>query len=246
MSVAVSLPEKVVHNDEIGALIGVADDWIVRRTGIQLAAHRRERTSDWRLTPRHARGRRWRAPGVDPVEVDLVIVATTTSDELMPGAAPLVAYALGAIHAGAFDVGSACTGFLSALAIAAGQIESGRAAARSSIGADLMSRITDPSDRSTAAVFADGAGRGGADRDRRARAGSARWCSAPTAPAPSTSTCRARTGEDPDARPRDVPRGGRAAVAGYHQATPPPGSSLDEIDLFVYHQANGRILSAVG
>ena len=67
---------------------------------------------------------------MDPLDVDLVIVATTTADELMPGAAPLVAHALGATRAGAFDVGSACTGFLSALAVGTGQIEAGRARMR--------------------------------------------------------------------------------------------------------------------
>ena len=87
-----------------------------------------------------------------------MLVATTTPDEVMPNAAPLVAHELGAMRAGAFDIGAACTGFLSALAVGTGQIEAGRAQCVVVIGADLMSRILDPEDRTTAAVFADGAG----------------------------------------------------------------------------------------
>ncbi len=93
-----------------------------------------------------------------PSELDLVLVATTTSDEVLPNTAPLVAHALGALHAGAIDVGAACTGFLSGLAIGAAQIEAGRARNVLLVGADAMSRITDPDCRQTAALFADGAG----------------------------------------------------------------------------------------
>ena len=93
----------------------------------------------------------------------------------MPGASPRVAAALGT-DAAAIDLNSACTGFVAGLSLACGQIESGRAANVLLVGADLMSRITDPDDRGTAAVFADGAGavapappRAGPDRADRAR-----------------------------------------------------------------------------
>jgi 3-oxoacyl-[acyl-carrier-protein] synthase-3 len=243
-SVAVSVPERIVSNAEIGARLGVEDEWIVRRTGIST---RRMATDDERLETHataSARAALARA-GVDPLDVDLVIVATTTSDELMPGTAPLVAHALGATRAGAFDVGSACTGFLSALAVAAGLIESGRAGCAVVIGADLMSRITDPQDRSTAAVFADGAG----------------------AVVLLATTGEGRIGpvvlgaDGAGAQHIYVPRSDakirmrghetfREAVARLtlctHQATRAAGISLHDVDLFVYHQANGRILSAVG
>ena len=96
--------------------------------------------------------------GVRAADLDLVLVATTTADELLPNAAPLVAHALGAVRAGAVDLGAACTGFLSGLMLGAGQIETGRARQVLLIGADVMSRITDPDCRQTAALFADGAG----------------------------------------------------------------------------------------
>jgi 3-oxoacyl-[acyl-carrier-protein] synthase-3 len=243
-SVAVSVPETIVSNSEIAARLGVDDDWIVRRTGIR---SRRMARADERLEDHAtacARAALDRA-GVDPLAVDLVIVATTTADELMPGTAPLVAHALGATGAGAFDVGSACTGFLSALAIGAAQIESGRARCAVVIGADFMSRITDPLDRSTAAVFADGAGAVVLVQT----AGQGRI--GPVVLGSDGAGARHIYVERSDAKIRM--RGHetfREAVARLtlctHQAIRAAGVGMDEIDLFVYHQANGRILSAVG
>src|SRR5207342_285498 len=144
-------------NAEIAPRIGVTDEWIVRRTGI----HSRHIAAPQERLATHAIDAGSLAlerAGVAPADVDLVLVATTTPDEVMPNSAPLVAHGLGAVRAGAFDIGAACTGFLSALAVGTGQIEAGRAQCVLVIGADFMSRILDPQDRSTAAVFADGAG----------------------------------------------------------------------------------------
>ena len=129
----------------------------MRRTGIHSRhiAEPQERLATHAID---AGRRRSSARGVSAAEVDLVLVATTTADEVMPNAAPLVAHGLGARRAGAFDIGAACSGFLSALAVGVAQIESGRCDCALVIGADFMSRITDPEDRATAAVFADGAG----------------------------------------------------------------------------------------
>jgi 3-oxoacyl-[acyl-carrier-protein] synthase-3 len=243
-SVAVSVPETIVTNAEIGARLGVDDDWIARRTGI----HSRRMAQPEERLETHAtacaRAALARAE-VDPRDVDLVIVATTTSDELMPGTAPLVAHALGATGAGAFDVGSACTGFLSALAVGAAQVEAGRARCAVVIGADFMSRITDPDDRATAAVFADGAGAVVLEQTSvQGRIGPVVLGSDGAGAGHiyakrSDSIIRMRGHET-----------FREAVARLtlctHQAVRAAGVSLEDIDLFVYHQANGRILSAVG
>jgi 3-oxoacyl-[acyl-carrier-protein] synthase-3 len=172
-------------------------------------------------------------------------VATTTPDEVMPAAAPQVAYGLGASRAGAFDVGAACTGFVSALAVGAAQIESGRARSAVVVGADFMSRITDPDDRSTAAVFADGAGAAVLTAtDHPGRIGPI-ILGADGAGADHIFAAR---GEG-----RIRMRGHetfREAVARLSLATMQAIRAAElrqeEIDLFVYHQANGRILSAVG
>src|ERR1700761_6546712 len=156
-SVGVSLPDTVVPNAHIAPRIGVTDEWIVRRTGIRT---RRVARPDERLATHASRAAAaaLKRAEVAADQVDLVLVATTTPDEVMPNAAPQVAHELGAVRAGAFDIGAACTGFLSALAVGTGQIECGRASCAVVIGADFMSRILDPDDRTTAAVFADGAG----------------------------------------------------------------------------------------
>jgi 3-oxoacyl-[acyl-carrier-protein] synthase-3 len=243
-SVGISVPETVVPNAQIAPRIGVTDEWIVRRTGIRT---RRVAAPEERLATHatHAAADALKRAGVSPEQLDLVLVATTTPDEVMPNAAPQVAHELGANRAGAFDIGAACTGFLSALAVGAAQIEAGRSQRAVVIGADLMSRITDPEDRSTAAVFADGAG----------------------AVVLQATAQESRIGPivlGSDGAGADhiiVPREGgvirmrghetfREAVARLSlatvQAVRAAGARLEDIDLFVYHQANGRILSAVG
>jgi len=242
-SVGVSLPDTVVPNATIGARLGVDEDWIVRRTGIR---SRRMAEPGERLAT-HATLAAQRAldrAGAVATDVDLVIVATTTADEVMPNAAPLVAHALGATRAGAFDVGSACTGFLSALAVGAAQIEAGRAGCVVVVGADFMSRITDPEDRATAAVFADGAGAVVLEAtDQPGRIGPV-VLGADGAGADhifvERATARIRMRGHETFR-EAVARLSEATV----QAVRASALELQDIDLFVYHQANGRILTAV-
>jgi 3-oxoacyl-[acyl-carrier-protein] synthase-3 len=243
-SVGVSVPANIVSSAEVGARLGVQDDWIFRRTGIH---SRRIAEPDERLDAHaaHAARQALARADIDPLEVDLVVVATTTADELMPAAAPLVAHQIGATRAGAFDVGSACTGFLSALAVTAGQIEAGRARVALAVGADLMSRITDPDDRSTAAVFADGAGAVVLQRTAGGGQIGPIVLGADGAGAEHIRATRAdgviRMSGHETFR-EAVARLSLATV----QAAQAAAVKLDEIDLFVYHQANGRILAAVG
>jgi 3-oxoacyl-[acyl-carrier-protein] synthase III len=243
-SVGISVPATVVPNAEIAPRIGVTDEWIVRRTGIRM---RRVAGPDERLTTHatHAAADALKRAGVTAQELDLVLVATTTPDEVMPNAAPQVAHELGATRAGAFDVGAACTGFLSALAVGAAQIEAGRSRCAVVVGADFMSRITDPEDRSTAAVFADGAGAvvlQAAAQDSRigpiVLGSDGAGADHIVVPRPE-GVIRMRGHET---FREAVARLSLATV----QAVRAAGARLEDIDLFVYHQANGRILSAVG
>jgi 3-oxoacyl-[acyl-carrier-protein] synthase III len=182
---------------------------------------------------------------VDPGELDLVLVATSTADEITPNAAPLVAGLIGAEHAGAVDLGSACTGWLAGLALASGHIESGRAQNAVVVGADFLSRFLDPTDRSTTPLFADGAG--------------AAVISAADGREPSIGPVLLRA-DHAGADLIRLERGQRIAMQGQEtfkaavsrlsevteQAIAAAGRTLDEIDLFVYHQANSRIIRAVG
>ena len=151
-----ALPATIVDNAPIAARIGVEPAWITKRTGI---SQRRVCAEGEGLTELaiEAGRRALAACGVDATDVDAVLVATSSADDIVPQAAPLVAGALGADRAMAWDVGLACTGFLAGLQTGAALIESGRADTVLLIGADVLTRYTDPDDRQTAALFGDGA-----------------------------------------------------------------------------------------
>ena len=145
-AIGIALPDNIVANAEIAERLGVDDTWIETRTGIRERRHAAaRRAADRPRQPRPAATRSTARRRSPPDEIDLVLVATTTADEVMPNAAPLVADALGAApRRSAFDVGAACTGFVAALGLAAGMIEAGRARHVLVIGADLMSRVPRP------------------------------------------------------------------------------------------------------
>ncbi|MGO9819506.1 MAG: 3-oxoacyl-ACP synthase III family protein, partial [Solirubrobacteraceae bacterium] len=142
LSVATELPAGRLTNSELALRLGVTEDWILSRTGIR---ERRRAEPDERLSDYAARAgaKALQGAGVDARDLDLVIVATLSQDELTPNTAPIVADQLGASSAGAFDVGAACTSFLTALAQATAQIECGRAQLVLVIGADFVTRIAD-------------------------------------------------------------------------------------------------------
>ena len=151
------LPTEIVPNGHIAERIGVDDHWIVKRTGIQSRrrAAANEGTNDMAV---FAARRALQDSGTDARDLDFVIVATMSPDEITPNAAPRVAHALGADRAAAFDIGAACTGFLAGLAQAAALIEVGRAERILLIGAEKLTRITDFDDKKTGMLFGDGAG----------------------------------------------------------------------------------------
>lgn len=239
----IALPETVVSNATIAARLGVEEDWIVRRMGVR---ERRLAAPGEHLAGYAAEaGRRALAgAGLAAAELDLVLVATISNDELTPAAAPRVAAALGAEGAAAIDVNAACTGFISALSLACAQIESGRAATALVIGADLMSRIVDGEDRATAPLFGDGAGAVVVRGAGRGRIGPIVL----GADGANGDLIRA-TREEGLVRMQGhetfrhaVDRMSEVSLT----ATAAAGLGLSDIDLFVYHQANARILAAIG
>ena len=154
--IGAALPRHVVGNGEVAARIGVDAAWIERRTGIH---ERRRLAPGERLTDLAAAAAHeaLEDAGLTASDLDLALVATFTSDDPMPGTAPLVTHALGS-NAAAVDVNGACAGFLHALDLAAAVIGAGRAAHVLVVGADAVSRVVDRDDRRTAALFGDGAG----------------------------------------------------------------------------------------
>nr|WP_086079646.1 beta-ketoacyl-ACP synthase III [Bordetella genomosp. 13] len=156
------LPERVVSNDELAAElatrdIATSDAWIVERTGIR-QRHLAERGVTTSLLATEAARRALQDAGVEPAEVDLVIVATSTPDYVFPSTACLVQANLGAPGSAAFDVQAVCSGFVYALTTADSFIRAGRARCAVVIGAEVFSRILDWNDRATCVLFGDGAG----------------------------------------------------------------------------------------
>jgi 3-oxoacyl-[acyl-carrier-protein] synthase-3 len=244
-SVAMAVPEQVVGNRTIAVGAGVTEQWIVHRTGVRERRHVRDGERLSELAAAAGRDALEQA-GVDAADLDLVLVATVAADELSPNAAPLVAHELGARKAGSMDVSAACTGFLSALSLATSQVEAGRCEHALVIGADVLSRFTDPADRGTAALFADGAGatvvrpvngNGGRIGHIALHADGA---GAPAIYATHEEQMFRMQGHDTF----------KAAVHRLSESTleavERENLTLDDVDLFVYHQANARILAAVG
>ncbi len=245
LSVATELPSGVLTNAELARRLGITEDWILSRTGIR---ERRQAGPDERLSDYAARAGAdaLARAGVAAADLDLVIVATLSQDELTPNTAPIVAHQLGAHRAGAFDVGAACCSFLAALAQGTAQIECGRAELVLIVGADFITRITDYDDKRSAPLFADAAGAvvlglGGGDR------GSvgpivlgADGSHAETIHA--TIAERKVRMDGPEVFRHAVTRMSQVTVESVARA----GLTLDQIDLFVYHQANARITRALG
>jgi 3-oxoacyl-[acyl-carrier-protein] synthase-3 len=244
-SVAVALPSRRVSSAELAERFGISEDWIVSRTGVR---ERPVAGPDDRLSDYAARAgtEALKRAGVDPAQVDLVIVATMTQDEVTPNSAPLVAHSIGAERAGAFDVGAACTAFLSGVAIAAGQIETGRCRWALVVGADFITRVLNWEDKKTAPLFGDAAGAVvvGPAGDRHGAIG-------PIVLGSDGGGAEAILIQHSDRRLHmDGPEVYRQAVARMAESTlaavERAGLELDDIDLFVYHQANARITKALG
>jgi 3-oxoacyl-[acyl-carrier-protein] synthase-3 len=236
------LPEQVVNNLPIAERLGIDDHWIEKRTGIRSRRHAmpHERLSDLATAAGKAAVE---DAGIDAAELDVVLVATTSADEITPNAAPYVATTLGAGKANAMDIGAACTAFVTALSVGASMIESGRAETVLVIGADALSRFTDFDDKRTAALFGDGAGAIVLGNQDGGGVG------------PFVFGNDAELAEAIIAR-RDDPvlrmdghttfnSATAALVNSTRDAVELAGLSLDDVDLFVYHQANARITKAV-
>lgn len=152
-----ALPERVMTNADFEKIVDTNDEWIVTRTGIRerRIAELNEATSDYAYL---ACKRALEAAGVDAVDVDQIICATVTPDMMFPSTASIIQNRLGAKRAGASDLSAACSGFLYGLLHATSMVETGRAKYVLVVAADLLSRITDYTDRSTCVLFGDGAG----------------------------------------------------------------------------------------
>jgi 3-oxoacyl-[acyl-carrier-protein] synthase-3 len=151
------LPDNIVTNDELAKRVDTSDAWIRERTGItqRYIARDNEKTSDLALGAARAA---LADAGIDAGEIDMVICATTTPDESFPAVATIVQSRLGMTRGAAFDVQAVCSGFIYGLSVADSLIRTQAARTILVIGAETMSRLLDWTDRTTCVLFGDGAG----------------------------------------------------------------------------------------
>lgn len=151
-----ALPKKIVTNDELSGIVDTSDEWIRSRTGISSRHIAVEETTTSMSV--EAAQKALKASGTEPGELDLIIAATASADYIIPTLSCQVQAAIGASGAVAFDIGAACSGFLFALATADAYFKTGKYKKALVIGAETLSKLMDWTDRSTCVLFGDGAG----------------------------------------------------------------------------------------
>ncbi len=249
------LPSKVVTNDDLAEVLDTSDEWIRTRTGIRQRHVLAEDQATSDLAVEAGKAALVDA-GLGIEDVSAVVVATTTPDHPVPGTAPLVAAALGT-EVAAFDINAACTGFIYGLRVGGAMAATGDQAVLV-IGAESLTRIVDPQDRSTRVLFGDGAGAAVLVPDESASLGPFALGADGTDPSMLwTASGGTRRPLSPDVlgdkthylsmRGGDVYRNAVARMTTAANSVLSESSlTVDDVDLFVGHQANIRIIEAVG
>jgi 3-oxoacyl-[acyl-carrier-protein] synthase-3 len=247
------VPERVLTNEDLSKLIDTSDEWITERTGIKErhVAEPDQAASDLALP---ASLQALAAARLDPSDLDLVIVATVTPDMFFPSTGSLLASALGADDAGAYDLSAGCTGFMYALAQAYGALAGSLADSALVVGAETLSKVTNWHDRSTCVLFGDGAGAvvlqrvtdggflgfelgsdGEGGKDLSIPAGGSRNPVSPETVAQEMHFLQMNG--------REVYKfATRILVSSAEKLLEECGLTVDDIDLYIPHQANKRII----
>ena len=241
------VPERVLTNDELARIVDTSDEWIVERTGIRerRIADESEALTDIALP---AATKALVDAGVEPSEIDLLICATVTPDMMFPTSSALLADTLGMPRAAAYDLLAGCTGFVYAIAQAYAMLVSGLSRCALVVGGDVLSKILDWEDRSTLVLFGDGAGAVvmqpvdhggflGFELGADGGGGESLWC-------PGSGS---RKFENPDAllkmNGREVFKfATRIMVYSAEQILSECGKTVEDIDVYIPHQANKRII----
>lgn len=252
--VGAHLPKRIVTNDDLAKIVDTSDQWIRERSGIvqRHIADEKEMTSE--LGAAAAKQALIRA-GIDPIDIDLIVCATATPDRTFPATAVRIQNMLGVTKGAAFDVQAVCSGFVYALTIADNFLKTGQSKRALVIGAETFSRILDWSDRSTCVLFGDGAGavvleaqpQHGTREDRGVIATMIRsdgryedLLYVDGGPGSTKTVGHLRMNG------REVFRHAIQKIYGViEEMLVETGYAADEIDLFIPHQANKRILDGI-
>jgi 3-oxoacyl-[acyl-carrier-protein] synthase-3 len=247
------VPERVLTNDDLSKMMDTSDEWIVERTGIRerRIAAPEEALSDLALP---AAREALADAGLEGHEVDLIIVATVTPDMAFPATAAILADELGATDAAAYDLSAGCTGFMYAVAQAYGMLAGGLAQRALVVGGDVLSKILDWNDRGTAVLFGDGAG--AVVMERVGEGGflgfelGADGSGGPQLYLPAGGSRSPATAESVADRRHFVQMNGREVfkfatrvlVSSAEAVLAECGRTVEEVDVYVPHQANVRII----
>ncbi|MGH6817034.1 MAG: beta-ketoacyl-ACP synthase III [Hyphomicrobiaceae bacterium] len=252
--VGAHLPRRVMTNDDLARMVDTSDEWITERTGIKSRhiAEAGEATSDFGIA---ASKQALVRAGIDPIDIDLVVCATSTPDRTFPATAVRIQAGLGVTKGAAFDLQAVCSGFVYALATADNFLKTGQFRRAIVVGAETFSRILDWNDRSTCVLFGDGAGavvleaqpQTGGREDRGILASRIRsdgrfedMLYVDGGPGSTQTTGYLRMNG------REVFRHAVQKITGVIEETlVMSGYAVQEIDLFVPHQANARILDGI-
>jgi 3-oxoacyl-[acyl-carrier-protein] synthase-3 len=246
-------PEHVITNDDLSKLMDTSDEWIVERTGIR---ERRIAADDQALSDLALPAAReaLEQAGAVGSEVDLIIVATVTPDMAFPSAAAILAEELGSGEAGAYDLSAGCTGFMYALAQGYGMVAAGLSRRALVVGGDVLSRILDWHDRGTAVLFGDGAGAVVVERVSEGgflgfelgadgSGGPQLYLPAGGSRSPATAETVAERRHFVQMNGREVFKfATRVLVASAEKVLAECGKTIDDVDVYIPHQANVRII----
>jgi 3-oxoacyl-[acyl-carrier-protein] synthase III len=252
--VGAHLPKRIMTNEDLARMVDTSDAWIRERTGIEQRhiAEEGELTSDLGIAASHQALVR---AGIDPIDVDLIVCATSTPDRTFPATAVRIQAGLGVTKGAAFDVQAVCSGFVYALSVADNFLKAGQFKRAIVVGAETFSRILDWKDRGTCVLFGDGAGalvleaqtQLGSREDRGILATRIRsdgryedLLYVDGGPGSTKTTGYLRMNG------REVFRHAVQKISGVIEETlVATGYAADEVDLYVPHQANKRILDGI-
>lgn len=248
------LPEKILTNDDMAKLVETSDEWISTRTGIRqrhLVSSPEENTT---YMATQAAKRALDNSGLKPEDIDIILVATVSSDYITPSTACMVQKELGATNAVSFDINAACSGFLYGLNTIDAYFRSGIYKTAIIIGVETLSKIVDWSDRSTCVLFGDGAGAVVAKADESGMLACLQGADGSHA---DVLLCKSRSNNNPNVTTSKdldyVYMNGqevfkfavRKVPECLNQLLEETGLTVDDIDYYLLHQANHRILTSI-